>query len=366
MTTQLSGPPASDENGDKPAEQAAHPAAAADDPALREVRDELRADTAGRVIDALTKLPIDASFEELAAGIPEVKAMIGMDQRSDFHSLTLDEHTKELVRQLAANPLIAGHPKRDLILLAGKLHDVGKTSPAGQQIHPKDPEKRQYVGHEKESARMIAEILPQYFVDIPEEDRELVIRLAGLHASALSLVGNFTANNQPKGKDLGSYDRFIAEVEQIPGGLELEEKMRIIFALNRADKLAGCNDASDKSDPKVQDIIAKSIKQTQGLDELEKALPVLILAIMNKRKGDQEAGIVCENGVYKLKEKTSKAAAGGLEDAKVRVVMAEYDKLGLPADQRTLFEKTLKEDGIPGLGKAGFGRAIGPVKKIIG
>lgn len=336
------------------------------DPAVTATNDTIRMDTGLVAVDTLDKLTVDASFEDLAARIPEVRAMIGMDQRSDFHSLTLDEHTKELGRSLEKNPFIASHPKREAILLAGKLHDVGKTSPDGQQIHPRDPEKRQYSGHEKESARMITKILLQHFVNIPEEDKALIIGLAGLHASALNLVGNFTTNNQPKGKDLASYDRFISEVEDIECGLELEEKMRIIFALNRADKLAGYNETSDKSNPKVQEIMAKSAKQTQGLDELEKALPILIQAIMNKRAGDQEAGIVFENGVYKLREKAAKAVASGLEDVKVQAIMGEYDKLGLSADQKDTFEKTLREGGIPGLGKAGFGRVIGAVKKIIG
>jgi len=324
-------------------------------------------DTSDKMTDILERLPITASFEELATRIPEVRAMVGMDQRSDFHSLTLDEHTKELVRQLAANPFIAGHPKRDAIILAGNLHDVGKTSPDGQQVHPKDPNKRQYVGHEKESARMIADILPRHFVEISDEDKALIIGLAGLHASALNLLNNFTTNNQPKGKELGSYDDFVAKVEQIPGTLSLEEKLRIIFSLNRADKLAGYNPESDRSDPKVAGIIEKSEKQVRGLDELEKALPVLIQAIIARRGGQQDAGIVCEDGVYKLREKTSKPTTSSeLPEAQVQAVMAQYGTFGLQPDQKVAFEEALRNGGVPSLGKAGFGRAIGAVRKIVG
>ncbi len=46
------------------------------------------------------KLPIDVSYEKLEQEIPEVMAMKGFDQRNDFHDLTLDEHTKELVFRL--------------------------------------------------------------------------------------------------------------------------------------------------------------------------------------------------------------------------------------------------------------------------
>jgi hypothetical protein len=338
------------------------------EPATLAEETDLRTQTSASTKETLDKLPIDASFEELVEKIPEVKAMVGMDQRSDFHSLTLDEHTKELLKQLAANPLIAGHPKKDAILLAGKLHDVGKTSPDGQQVHPKDPEKRQYVGHEKESAKMIEGILPKHFVEISEEDKGLIISLAALHASALDLIGNFSKDNQPKGKSLASYDSFIAKVEQIPGGMPLEEKMRIIFSLNRADKKAGYNDASDKNDPKVASIVTKSDKQVASLDELEKALPVLLQAVLNKRNGDNEAGIECVNGVYKLREKPVKAkvAPAGMDEAKIMAVMAKYDTLGLPPENKEPFETALRTAGIPGLGKAGFGKTIGAVKKLVG
>lgn len=252
------------------------------------------------VSTVLNKLTADASFEELARCIPEVRAMVGMDQLSDYHSLTLDEHAKEVARRLATDPFVAGHFKKDIIFLAGELHDLGKTSPDGRQIHPKDPGKRQYVGHERESARMISELLPKYFVGISEEDRALIVGLAALHASALNLAKNFTDNNQPRGKRLGSYGDFIARVEEIAINIPLEEKMKIIFALNRADKLAGFNDQSDKGDPKVQQIMEKATEQVRGLDELEKVFPVLLQAVRNKRNGDQKAGIVFEGGEYRL------------------------------------------------------------------
>jgi hypothetical protein len=249
-------------------------------------------------VDAnLNKLPVHVSYDELERAIPEVAAMKGLDQRSDFHSLTLDEHTKEFVRVLENNPFVSNHPKRDLILLIGKLHDLGKTSPEGVQVHPKDPNKRQYVGHEKASEQMVRALLPKYF-SLSETDLELVSRLVGLHASALNLVGNFQTNDQPKGGDLKSYDQFIAQIEEIPGDLSLEDKMRILFAINRADKMAGTNPASDSSNPKVQDIRSKSEKQVSTLDKLEKALPALIAAVQGKRSGDQKAGVVLVGDTY--------------------------------------------------------------------
>ncbi len=243
------------------------------------------------------KLPTDAPYEDLEAHIPEVSAMKGMDQRSDFHTLTLDEHTRQLGRNLESDPFIASHPQRELILLAGKLHDIGKASPDGQQVHPRDPEKRRYAGHEKESERMVRELLPRNF-DLPEDSQEFVAKLAGLHASALSLVNNFQDNNEPKGKALKAYDKFMEKADEIPGDMDLVEKMRIIFALNRTDKGAGYNEKSDVNNEKVQAVMKKADAQISVLDEMEKALPSLVKAVIARREGDQTAGIVKVEGNY--------------------------------------------------------------------
>lgn len=330
-------------------------------PGIERAIGEIREDTG----ETMNKLPVTASFDELVAVIPEVRATVGMDQKSDYHSLTLDEHHKELVRRLLEDPYLEKHPKRNLVVLTGNLHDLGKTSLDGQQIHPKDSAKRQYVGHEKESARIISELLPKYFVDMPEEDRQFIIKLAGLHASALNLVTNFVSNKEPKGKQLKAYDKFIAKVEEIPGDMSIEEKMRIVFALNRADKLAGVNDESDRSDSKVQGIIARAEEEVTALDELEKALPVLIQAVQNRRNGDQNAGITYQDGEYKLLEPPKKAAQA-LDGKQIGAVMRNFDTIDVPVDQKAAFAQALREGGISGLGKAGFGKYIGTVKKILG
>lgn len=245
------------------------------------------------------KFGADASYEELEAAIPEVAAMKGFDQRSDYHALTLDEHTKKLGKNLAEDEFVSNLPEkhRNLLLLAGKMHDLGKVSPEGQQIHPKDSEKRQYVGHEGESERMLRELLPKHF-DLSSEEIDFVAKLAGLHVAALNLVNNFVREKEPKGKGLKSYDKFVALAEEIPGDMELLDKMRIIFALNRADKGAGYNEDSDMSDPKVQSIKERSGESIAALGELENALPVLLSAIQGRRAGDQAAGIALKDGEY--------------------------------------------------------------------
>lgn len=239
-------------------------------------------------------------YEELEKMIPEMAAMKGLDQKSDFHALTLDEHTKEMGAHLEKDEFLMSLPQeaRDLIELAGKLHDLGKTSSDGAQVNPKDPEKRQYIGHEQQSEKMIREILPKH-INLSEVELDFVAKLAGMHASALNLVNNFEKNNQPKGKDLGAYDNFLKRVEALPCNLSANDKMKIVFALNKADKLAGYNEQSDRNSEKVKKIIENAQKQITTLVEMEKSLPALIEAIDAKRNGDQKAGIVFESGGYK-------------------------------------------------------------------
>lgn len=270
----------------------------ADQDRLTEIRKKLNGTEVGELTEE--KLSANVSYEDLENKISEVAAMKGVDQRSDFHDLTLDQHTKEVGRNLEDNDFIKNLDQRtrDLVFLAVKLHDLGKVAPEGQQIHPKNPEKRQYMGHEKVSEQLVREILPKHF-SLSEKEIDFVAKLAGLHASALNLVNNFEKNNQPKGKDLGAYDSFYAKVDELPADLPLINKVKIILAINKADKLATFNSQSDQGSEKVKKIIESAEKQSKVIDELEKAAPALIAAIEAKRNGDQKSGIVFENGEYR-------------------------------------------------------------------
>ncbi len=242
-------------------------------------------------------LPLGAKYEVLEGVIPEVLAMKGFDQLSDYHDLTLDEHSKEVVRHMSRNSYIKNHPKKDLILLSARLHDIGKLSPKAQQAHPKNPQFRTYIGHEAESERMIRQILPRYF-ELCGEDVEFVSRLAGLHSSAINLVRNFKENHEPQRKALSAYSHFFEKVKKIPGN-DLDDSMRIIFAMNRADKMSGWNRGSDQSSPKVIRIVTKSLEALNTLALLEKALPAIMIAVSARENGDQKAGIVCESGRFR-------------------------------------------------------------------
>ncbi|MBT4917286.1 hypothetical protein HN709_03680 [Candidatus Peregrinibacteria bacterium] len=358
---------------------------AAVDPAVTVQNSAIRNDTGSEAVETLDKLTADASLEEMAERIPEVAAMFEMDQRSDYHSLVLDAHTRELGRNLLEDPFIANHPKRDFIALAGKLHDTGKTSPNGQQIHPRDPEKRQYVGHADVSARIASRVIDEHFVGINEEDKALIVGLVSLHAAALTLVKNFSENNEPNGKNLGAYDRFVAKVEAIPISMSLEERMKIVFAINRADKLGGWNSESPEDDPKVQEIKERAAQMLEGLEELHKALPTLIEAINKRRlgkkendekvpkaerKGDTGAGIKYDKstGEYSVvgsRLSKKKKMATVLSPAQTDLVIQNLDSLGVPPQQQGVFEKALREGGLAGLGKARLGKYIGAVKRLV-
>jgi CRISPR/Cas system-associated endonuclease Cas3-HD len=240
------------------------------------------------------------SFDELAKKIPELKAMYDFDQKSDYHTLTLADHTKELVKTLEEDSFLKDHPQRKLVILAGILHDLGKMSPEGSQIHPKDPEKRHYVGHEKESEKIAEKVLEQHFSELSDEEKKFVSVLTGLHASALSLMDSFkSANYEPKGKKLKSFEKFLEKINSLPLEMSNLDKMRIIFAINRADKKAGYNENSDLRDEKVFSVIQKSDTQLSILRQLENAMPAILEAIENRKNGNQNAGIQSlEDGTY--------------------------------------------------------------------
>lgn len=69
-------------------------------------------------------------------------------------------------------------------------------------------------------------------------------------------------------------------------------------------------------------------KDNESLAQLERALPAIVEAVMGKRSGVQQAGIVKDGSAYSYKDYGEKKAGG-----------PSYDMAGLA--------KALKEEGIP-------------------
>lgn len=77
--------------------------------------------------------------------LPEIKELVGLEQRSDFHTFDAYTHTLKTVDSVP--------PEKLLVRLAALFHDIGK--PAKAQLTEKG---MQFIHHEKKSATIFKEI----------------------------------------------------------------------------------------------------------------------------------------------------------------------------------------------------------------
>jgi len=271
----------------------------------------------------------DLHFRTLAHLFPAVGKLEGMDQKTKYHSLPADEHTLEVVRHLQEHPFVQSLSprKRSLVLLAAKLHDVGKAHPEGGRPNPKEPSQMQYVGHEQKSAEIAREILQKF--DLTPDERTAVEKMVGLHSSALNLTTPFQAlekNGKISGKEIAAFEKFVGEVKEIPGSHTpegLEENFRLMLAVTHADNKAVVNESTAASHPQLAE---KANNQTALIEKLNAAAPAVLEAIARKVEGVQQAGIAKEGNAYAYKDFTAKVEGG-------------FDMAGLSA--------ALKEKGVP-------------------
>ena len=160
----------------------------------------------------------------LTAVIPELKPMVGFDQRSPYHAYDLYTHTAHVT---AATP-------RDLVLRwAGLLHDVGKVP----TFTVDEDGRGHFYGHDQTGAQLADQILRR--LKAPTALREQVVCLIGCHMLPLEedkkllrrrisrlgwdtvekLLALQRADNSSKGTDntaeLERFDRVAALLEQI-------------------------------------------------------------------------------------------------------------------------------------------------------
>ncbi|MEW5955738.1 MAG: HD domain-containing protein [Candidatus Micrarchaeota archaeon] len=276
-------------------------------------------------------LSADLHFRTLAHLFPDtVGKLEGMDQRTKYHSLPADEHTLEMVRHLQAHPFVQSlsQRKRSLVLLAAKLHDVGKAHPEGGKPHPKEPGQMQYVGHEQKSAEIAREILQKF--DLTPDERTAVEKIVELHADALNLTVPFQAlekNGKISGKELAAFEKFVGGVKQIPGSHTpegLEENFRLMLAVTHADNKAVVNEATAPNHPQLAE---KASTQTALIEKLHSAAPAVLEAVKRKAAGTQQAGVENKEGSYAYRDFSTPKTESG------------FDMAGLSA--------ALKEKGIP-------------------
>ena len=126
-----------------------------------------------QVFDALSKLLLSATTEDLllhapllAAAIPELKPMIGFDQRSPHHAYDLYKHTAG----------VTGSVPRDLTQRwAALLHDTGKIPTFTLDENGRG----HFYGHAKFSAEISDRILRR--LNAPARLREDAVQLIELH-----------------------------------------------------------------------------------------------------------------------------------------------------------------------------------------
>ncbi len=111
------------------------------------------------------------------------KEGITMDQRSPYHEENLLDHTLDVVRYLNEKMQAEGESDlmRGLMNFAAVFHDFGKMDKTIARLHknPRFPGHTQYVGHEKQSAKMAEEIMNS--IGLKDYQKKIVKAVVGSH-----------------------------------------------------------------------------------------------------------------------------------------------------------------------------------------
>lgn len=248
--------------------------------------------TAFRIKKTATPLASNCSLEDMKNTIPEISEMEGFDQQNRYHALTLLDHTATMVDKLEEDEFVKNHPKKDLFLLAAKLHDIGKTAPKASTL--KEDGTKNYPEQDKFNNLISRKILKKYF-DLNEEDSNFILKLIGL--STNGVLESFKGKEEIKSSDLQAFVRFLENVDELPGD-SLEEKVEIVMHFNLADKAAHYNKTTKPDNDHDRFVIENTDNSMAELRKLQKAFPAIIEAVQAKEAGNQKAAVQIIDGKY--------------------------------------------------------------------
>ena len=151
--------------------------------------------------------------------IPELKDVIGLFQNYSPHNDTVDEHTKKVVAEMKNLDYFknASDEKKDILLLAAYLHDIGK---GPKEKWNKGLMEHTYPDHPVDAIPMLKRILTEEVEGISEEEIRMICMLVVYH----DIIGDC----MEKGRDK----------EQIVQLIEDKDDLDMLFAISLADTKA--------------------------------------------------------------------------------------------------------------------------------
>ncbi len=302
------------------------------------------------------------AYSDLEKRFPQVKALKGMDQHSPFHSLTADEHTQEVASNLLGEDVFAALNDREksVVVTAAYLHDIGKADPEGRKENP-ETGKISYPGHEKVSARLAEGMLPEF--DLTESEKGILMTLVEHHGSTLQVMDSFSQNDQPKGKKLKPYTKFIDNIKRMPGSGDrqgFESNLSLMLAFSRADVKAGVNIMTAEDNPEIVSRIEKSL---ENLDRFEKAIPAIVEAVEKKEQGIQTAAVVRKDDTYVCE---AESKSGGKKSGyDMKALSSAFKKAGIPSKTLGILKKAPADELRSSLETAGYGEFTESIERIL-
>lgn len=160
---------------------------------------------------------IDKDFSVL----PELKEVIGLMQEYEPHCDAVDSHTKKVVDEMRKLDYYKGasDEKKNLLLLAAYLHDMGK-GPKNKWVN--ETMKGPYLDHPVDAIPMLERILVEEIEKLSDEEMRQTCMLVVYH----DIIGDCLKKDREK--------------QQITEIIESEDDLDMLFAISYADIKAIC------------------------------------------------------------------------------------------------------------------------------